>query len=202
MKIYGDVISPFVRMCLVTAHEAGLKDRTEFVKTAVKPNEVNADLQKLSPIAKIPVLETDHHHAIHDSRVIMEYLAHVSGKSNLIPDDGVKRFGVLTLLATAQGAADAAVGLRYEQFARPEDKRWAELQERLKTRVLASLDDVESRWSAGLGDINVGTIGMACMLGYVDFRHAYLNWRDGRPALAAFEKTFAARDSMQAWPLV
>lgn len=201
MKIYGDVISPFVRMCLVTAHEAGLKDRVMFVKTAVKPNEVNADLQRLSPIAKIPVLETDHHHAIHDSRVIMEYLAHVGGKSSLIPDDGVKRFRVLTLLAMAQGAADAAVGLRYEQFARPEDKRWPELQERQKARVLAALDELNSSWTDSLADVTVGSIGVACMLGYVDFRHGYLNWREGRPALAAFEKNFAARDSAKAWPL-
>lgn len=198
MKIYGDVISPFVRMCLVTAHEAGLKDKVEFVKTSVKPNEVNADLQRLSPIAKIPVLETDHHHAIHDSRVIMEYLAHVGGNSSLIPDDGVKRFKVLTLLATAQGAADAAVGLRYEQFARPEDKRWPDLQERQKARVLAALDELERD---SLTDVNVGTIGVACMLGYVDFRHGYLNWREGRPSLSAFEKSFATRDSIKAWPL-
>lgn len=198
MKIYGDVISPFVRMCLVTAHEAGLKDKVEFVKTSVKPNEVNADLQRLSPIAKIPVLETDHHHAIHDSRVIMEYLAHVGGNSSLIPDDGVKRFKVLTLLATAQGAADASVALRYEQFARPEDKRWPDLQERQKARVLAALDELERD---NLSDVNVGTISVACLLGYVDFRHGYLNWREGRPALMAFEKSFAARDSIKAWPL-
>jgi glutathione S-transferase len=202
MKIYGDVISPFVRMCLVTVHEADLKDKVEFVKTSVKPNEVNADLQRLSPIAKIPVLETDHHHAIHDSRVIMEYLAHVGGKSGLIPDDGVKRFKVLTLLATAQGAADASVVLRYEQFVRPEDKRWPALQERQKIRVLAALDEIESHWQDSLADVTVGTIGVACLLGYVDFRHGYLNWREGRSALAAFEKGFAARDSMQAWPLV
>lgn len=201
MKIYGDVISPFVRMCLVTSHEAGLKNRVEFVKTSVKPNEVNAALQKLSPIAKIPVLETDHHHAIHDSRVIMEYLAHVGGKSGLIPDDGVKRFRVLTLLATAQGAADAAVSLRYEQFARPEERRWPEFLERQKARVLASLDELEGRWQDSFADVTVGTIGVACVLGYVDHRHGYLNWREGRPALATFEKLFSARDSMTAWPL-
>lgn len=201
MKLYGDVISPFVRMCLVTAHEAGLKDRLTQVSTVVKPTEVNTALQKLSPIAKVPVLETDHHHAVHDSRVIMEYLAHVGGRSDLIPDDGVKRFRVLTLMATAQGAADAAVGLRYEQTARPEEKRWPDLMERLKARIRASLDDVEAHWQDQFSAVNVGTISLACLLGYVDLRHGAMNWRDGRPNLAAFEKTFAGRDSMKAWPL-
>ncbi len=147
------------------------------------------------------MLETDHHHAIHDSRVIMEYLAHVGGKSALIPDDGVKRFRVLTLLATAQGGADAAVSLRYEQSARPEDKRWPEFHDRQKARVLATLDEVEARWTDTFTNVDVGTIALACLLGYVDFRHGYLNWRQGRPALAAFEAAFAARDSVKSWPL-
>jgi glutathione S-transferase len=201
MKIHGDVISPFVRMTLVTAHEAGLSARVQLVKAHTKMHEANLELQKLSPIGKIPILETDHNHAIHDSRVIMEYLAHVSGRSDLIPDDGVKRFSVLTLQSTAIGVADAAVLLRYELAQRPEDKRWPEYIARLQTRVLASLDEIEANWLKSLNDIHVGTISLACVLGYVDFRHGALNWRQGRPGLAAFAETFSARDSMKAWPL-
>ncbi|MFO1034784.1 MAG: glutathione S-transferase family protein [Hyphomicrobiales bacterium] len=201
MKVYGDIISPFVRSCMVTAHEAGLADRVTLEKTAVKPDQVNQALQKLSPIGKIPVLETDHGHAVYDSRVIIEYLAHVSGNTSLIPDDGAKRFPALTLMAAAQGAADAAVALRYEQAARPEDKRWPEYADRLKARILATLDDIEHNTAASLAAVNVGTICLACMLGYIDFRHAYLTWREGRPKLSAFEKGFAARPSMKAWPL-
>ena len=201
MKIYGDVVSPFVRMCLVTAHEAGLKDRVVFVKTSVKPQEVNPDLRRLSPIAKVPVLETDHGHGVHDSRVIMEYLVHVSGETDLLPHEGVKRFRILTLQAMAQGAADAAVSLRYEQAVRPEDKRWPELQERQKQRLRDTLDDLEGSWAETLRETTLGAISTACMLGYIDFRHAYLDWRTGRPGLSSFEKDFAARASMKAWPL-
>jgi glutathione S-transferase len=201
MKIYGDVVSPFVRMCLVTAHEAGLAGKLNLVHTSAKMAEVNKALEKLSPIGKIPVLVTDHNHAIHDSRVIMEYLAHISGHSELIPDDGVKRFGVLTLQSIAIGAAEAAVALRYEQAQRPEAMRWPEFMARLTTRVSAALDDVEANWSNGLQEVHVGTIALAVMLGYVDFRHGTMNWRTGRPKLAAFEKDFAARACMRAWPL-
>lgn len=201
MKIYGDVISPFVRMCLVTAHEAGLKDRLEFVKTNVKPQDVNPVLRRLSPIAKVPVLETDHGHGIHDSRVIMEYLVHVGGKSELLPHEGVKRFRILTLQAVAQGAADAAVSLRYEQAARPEDKRWPEFLERQKKRVLDSLEDLEQNWSDTLKELSLGSICTACFLGYVDFRHDYLAWRQSFPHLAEFERQFASRESMKAWAI-
>ena len=68
MKILGDVISPFVRACLVTAHEVGLKDKVSLVATSVKPMTSNVDLTKLSAIGKIPVLVTDHAHPVHDSR--------------------------------------------------------------------------------------------------------------------------------------
>jgi glutathione S-transferase len=202
MKIHGDVISPFTRMCLVTAHELGLKDNVQLVHAAVKPAEVNAHLAKLSPIGKIPVLETDHHHAIYDSRVIMEYLAHNAGAKNFIPDDGVKRFRVLTLLALAQGISEAAVSKRYEQVQRPEGMRWAEYKARLKTRIETGLDEIELHWLDALGDVHAGSVAVACMLGYIDYRHDALNWRSGRPHLTAFDKRFSERMSMKAWPLV
>lgn len=201
MKIYGDVISPFTRMCLVTAHEVGLKDKVKLVQTAVKPAEVNEHLEKLSPIGKIPVLETDHGHAIYDSRVIMEYLAHHAGEDHFFPDDGVKRFRVLTLLSLAQGTADAAVAMRYEQVQRPEEMRWPEYRFRLKARIEAGLDDIERNWQEVLTEVHAGSVAVACMLGYVDFRHEILNWRNSRPQLTAFAKRFDERMSMEAWPL-
>ena len=114
MKIYGDIISPFVRMSLVCGHEAGLGDKVTLAETKVSPSDANASLVAMAPLGKIPVLVTDHGHAVYDSRVIMEYLCHVAGNSTLIPDDGVKRFRVLTLQALAQGMGDAAVAYRYE----------------------------------------------------------------------------------------
>jgi glutathione S-transferase len=201
MKIHGDVISPFTRMCLVTAHELGLKDQVKLVATVVKPAELNPFLTKLSPIGKIPVLETDHGHAIYDSRVIMEYLAHHAGEKNFIPDDGVKRFKVLTLLALAQGIADAAVSKRYEQVQRPETMRWTEYRTRLKARIEDGLNDIEANWMESLHDVHVASVAVACMLGYIDYRHDALNWRSGRPHLEAFAKRFNSRLSMEAWPL-
>jgi glutathione S-transferase len=201
MLIHGDVISPFVRMCLVTAHEVGLKDRVQLAATAVKPAEVNAALSRLSPIGRIPVLETDHHHPIYDSRVIMEYLAHVAGNRSFIPDDGVKRFRVLTLLALAQGVAEAGVNLRYELAQRPEGAQWPAYAERLRARIAAGLDDMEQQWHDVLHGVNAGSVAAACALGYLDFRHQALSWRTGRAKLKAFGDNFNMRESMKAWPV-
>ncbi|HEY5364080.1 MAG TPA: glutathione S-transferase N-terminal domain-containing protein, partial [Aestuariivirga sp.] len=60
MKLYGSLNSPFVRMSMVTAMECGLGLKVQLVNTGVNPVEAHAALEKLSPIAKIPVLETDH----------------------------------------------------------------------------------------------------------------------------------------------
>lgn len=201
MKIHGDVISPFVRMCLVTAHEVGLKSKVSLAAAAVKPMEVNTALEKLSPIGRIPILETDHGHAVYDSRVIMEYLAHVGGSAEFIPNDGVKRFRVLTLLALAQGIAEASVALRYELAQRPASAQWPEYAERLRKRIAAGLDDVEAHWQDALAAVSAGSVALACALGYLDFRHGALNWRDGRPKTSAFAEAFNARDSMKTWAL-
>jgi glutathione S-transferase len=201
MRLHGSVISPFTRMCLVTAEEVGLHNAVSFVPAEVKPAEQNDVLARLSPMAKIPVLETDHGRAIYDSRVIMEYLAHHAGDTHLFPHEGVKRFHVLTLLALAQGTCDAAVAKRYEQVQRPEAMRWPEYRARLRLRIEQGLDEIEQNWMADLAGVTAASIGVACMLGYIDFRHDALKWRSSRPQLTAFAARFNKRMSMEAWPV-
>ena len=200
MKLHGDLISPFVRMAMVTAHEAGLSGKVALVKTSAKPQETNAALVALSPIGKIPILETDHGHKLYDSRVIMEYFCHVGGSTTLLPHEGVQRFHVLTGLALAQGMADAAVALRYETFARPEALRWPEMISRGQHRIIACLDEMEASVDS-LSPVTLASIAAAVALGYLDFRHGALPWRNGRPKLSAFGEKFGERDSMKATAL-
>jgi glutathione S-transferase len=201
MKIHGDIISPFVRMCMVCAQEAGLGDKVALAETKVSPVEANSNLVPVAPLGKIPVLVTDHGHAIFDSRVIMEYLCHVAGNSTLIPDDGVKRFRVLTLQALAQGMGDASVGYRYETGVRPKELQWQGWISRQRERVQASLDDLDKNWSATLSEVNVGSIGVAVVLDYIEFRMPDWAWADGRKNLKAFHDAFSKRPSMTNNPL-
>lgn len=196
MKIYGDLISPFVRMTMVTAHEVGLGSKVEHIVEAVRPTEVNARLSALSPIGKIPILETDHGHGIFDSRVIIEYLAHVAGNAEVIPDEPVKRFKVLTLQALGQGLSDSAVAYRYETGVRPKGLQWEDWMTRTVTRINAALDDLDRNWGDTLASVNAGSIAAAVSLSYLDFRLGDLGWRNGRPALQAFHEQFSRRDSM------
>lgn len=196
MKLYGDLLSPFVRMSMVTAHEVGLGSRVEHIVENTNPAKVNERLAALSPIGKIPILETDHGHGVYDSRVIMEYLCHVAGNTALIPNDGVKRFRVLTLQALGQGMADAAVAYRYEVAARPKGLQWEDWMTRALARIHAAQDDVEANWMDSLSEINVGSIAVGVTLAYIDFRMPDFGWRNGRPKLAAWHEGFCKRDSM------
>jgi glutathione S-transferase len=183
-------------MCLVTAHECGLSGKLEHVREAVTPTQANPKLTALSALGKIPILETDHNHPIYDSRVIIEYLAHVAGNITLIPDDGVKRFRILTLQALSQGLADVCVAYRYETAARPQGLQWTDWMARTEQRINAAMDDMDRSWQAELADVTAGTIAIAVALAYIDFRLPDFNWRDTRPRLGAFHEKFSARVSM------
>lgn len=199
MKLHFNPASPFVRMVRIVAHEAGLEGEIELVATgAITPIEPHAAVTADNPLGKIPALVTDHGHALYDSRVICEYLAHRGGLGDFIPDEPVRRFRVLTLQALGLGIADAGVAWRYEMVMRPEALRWEKWADRQKTRIVSALDEVEAHWRDSLGHVDVGTVSLAAALGYLDFRFADWAWRGGRPALAAFFDGFAGRPSMKA----
>jgi glutathione S-transferase len=196
MKLHGVYHSPFVRMTMVTAIECGLGDKVQSAPVMLKPQEVDANLAALSPIGKIPVLEREDAHALYDSRVIMEFLCNEAANTTLLPTSAQQRFRVLTTLALAQGIAEAAVNLRYETFARPEEKRWPELVERQKARLVAGLDELEREGNDILQGVTLASIAAACTLSYIDLRELYAEWRTTRPLLAQWHKAFCARESM------
>jgi glutathione S-transferase len=196
MKLHGALNSPYVRMSMVTALEVGLGLRVQLVGADLTFTKTDPQLEKLSALGKVPVLETDHGHPLYDSRVIMEYLCHSAGNKALLPDDGVKRFRILTLLALAQGLSDAAVALRVETAQRPKGLQWTELMDRLKSRINACLDELETHWNDGLNEVNLGSIATACSLAYIDYRHGWLNWRKDRANLDQFLAKFNTRESM------
>lgn len=197
MKIHGDIVSPYVRICLVTAHETGIGDRLELVATDVRIATANEPLARLSPIAQIPVVMTDDGHVLHDSRVIVDYICHVSDNRALLPTEGPARFRVLTLQAIGQGIADAAVSYRNEIAQRPQALHWQAWLDRLQLRIDTALDALERSWASELGETTVGSIAVAVALSYLDYRFGHWAWRHQRPGLAAFHERFAIRPSME-----
>jgi glutathione S-transferase len=195
MKLFYSQTSPFVRKCLVTAHELGLAQRLELVPAV--PHPVNRDRSVVlrNPLGKIPTLVTDAGEAFFDSRVICEYLNGL-GDGHLLPATGAARFAILTDQALADGLMDAAVLARYESAVRPESLRWPAWTGGQMEKVTSALSDFERRAAAWEDRMDLGVIALGCALGYLDFRYADIGWRERSPSLARWYEPFAARESM------
>ncbi|AQZ35570.1 glutathione S-transferase [Pseudomonas sp. LPH1] len=201
MQLIYAAASPFARKVRVLAAETGLLDRIELLDTAVLPTTLNERVNALNPLGKIPVLLTDDDQVLYDSRVICEYLDTLHAGAKLLPS-GAARWQVLRLAALADGLMDAALLARYERGVRPAELQWAAWLDGQLGKVQRSLAELERQVERLQGPLDLGQIGVACALGYLDFRFADLDWRAAHPGLAAFQQTFAQRASMLASALV
>ncbi|MFJ1300891.1 glutathione S-transferase [Pseudomonadota bacterium AL_CKDN230030165-1A_HGKHYDSX7] len=197
MKIYFSPASPYVRKCLVVAHELGLADRIEKLPAAANPVTRDQTVVASNPLGKVPTFLTDAGEALYDSRVICEYLdAEAGGK--LFPRDGRARWHALTQQSLGDGLLDAALLARYETALRPAELRWEGWLKGQMEKLASSLGRIEQQ-AADLGDrVDIGTITFGCALGYLDFRFAEYGWRDAHPLTARWFEQFNARPSMQA----
>ncbi len=197
MKLFYSAASPFVRKCLVAADELGLRGRVELVPAAAHPVNRDQAVVAHNPLGKVPTLITDEGSVIYDSRVICDYL-NALGDGRLCPRDGPQRFDVLVTQSLADGIMDAAVLARYETAVRPEPLRWNDWLEAQLAKVSSGIDTLETRAAAFDDRVDLGTISLACALGYLDYRFSSLGWRDRHPKGAAWFGRFATRPSMVA----
>jgi glutathione S-transferase len=199
VKLFHSPASPYVRKVLVCAIERGLFDRIEIVAAAASPINPDKSIKAHNPTGKIPTLVTDDGMAIYDSRVICEYLDSLGRAPKLFPARGAERWAALVLQALADEVLTAAVNNRYENVLRPAEKRWSEWSAGQLGKITGALDKLDALHIKHLGaHRNIGTIAVACMLGYLDFRYADLDWRTGHPKLAAWYAKASKRPAMKA----
>lgn len=177
--------SPYARKIRIAADLLGLADRIEIV--AADASDPADSLRAQNPLGKIPTLVLEDGASLYDSRVIAEYLDHLSGGGRLIPA-GPVRFEALRLQALGDGINDAALLIRYE-ITRPEALRHAEWIALQQGKIDRALDALEA--APPEGPINIGQIAVACALGYLDLRFEGA-WRAARPRLARWLADFAA----------
>lgn len=194
MKLHYSPSSPFVRKVMVAAHEKGLVDRIALTSPATM---ANGELRLDNPLEKVPCLIDDDGRALYDSHVIVDYLDSIGSGPALTPAEPKARVAVLLLHALADGLMDAGVACIGE-LRRPEALRWEDNVARQKGKMARALDALEAQ-AASLGDrVDIATISVGCGLGYTDFRYGDMNWREGRPKLAAWYERFSKRPSMVA----
>ncbi|SFQ17548.1 glutathione S-transferase [Variovorax sp. 770b2] len=197
MKIFHSSASPFVRKCMVVAHELGIADRIEKLPSAAGPVKRDATILPKNPLGQVPTFLCNDGQVLYDSRVICEYLD-ATHSGALFPADGTERWARLTELALADGMTAAALLARYETMLRPEPLRWNDWTEGQLAKVRTGLEWLETA-APSFGDrVDIGTIAFGCALGYLDFRFPSVGWRADAPNTAKWFEVFNQRASMQA----
>ena len=185
MRLYYSKTSPFARKVLACAIARGIEDQI----TLLPAHGEDAELSSHNPLGKMPCLITDDGLALYDSRVICEFLDTVGNVFPMFPGHG-QRFRALRFQALGDGICDAAVLARGEQ-GRPADPARQGVIGLQKGKITRSLAVLEADLPSS--HVDVGSIAVACALGYLDLRFAADHWRAGHPGLAAWAATMAAQ---------
>ncbi|WP_455910961.1 glutathione S-transferase [Pseudomonas putida] len=197
MTLFHNPASPFVRKVRVLLIETGQQDRVALQGCMPTPVNPDAQLVHENPVGKIPALRLADGSALHDSRVILDYLDHQHVGNPLIPRDGSARWRRLTLASMADGIMDAAVLVRYETAMRPAEKHWDQWLDEQRNKIRRTLAELEADAIAELAShFDIASISVACALGYLDFRHPDLQWRAANPQLADWYAKVSQRPSM------
>jgi glutathione S-transferase len=186
VKLYYSPTSPYVRKVVACAIILGLDGRIE--RLATNPHESPDDLLADNPLSKVPCLVTDDRLSLFGSQLICEYLDSVGDELQLFPAQGAPRWRALKFQSLGDGILDAAVPWRGEQ-ARPREEARDVQMARYRDVIARAVDTLERDPPHKIVDI--GSITVACALGYLDFRFASYPWRPGHPRLAAWYEAFA-----------
>ena len=123
MILHWSPRSPYVRKVMITAHEPGLADRLQIVRTVVGGAEPHRALMTQNPLGKIPTLVLEDGTVIFDSPVICEYLDTLHDGPKLFPR-WPERLTTLRRLALGDGMLDIALAWLSERL-RPRERQSA-----------------------------------------------------------------------------
>jgi glutathione S-transferase len=196
MKLHWSPRSPFVRKVMIVAHEVGLLDRLDCVRTVAASTKPHLELMRDNPLSKIPTLVLDDGTVLYDSPVICEYLDQLHDGAKLLPASGAARFSALRQQALGDGFLDFLLLFRAERERQhPSDPHLKSFATK-RSACLAALDQEAAALESSA--FSLGHIAVGCALSYLDFRFAAEDWRTGHPRIAAWHAVFAARPSVRA----
>ena len=183
MKLIGSLTSPYVRKVRIVLAEK----KIEYDFVIDSPWLADSKVPNLNPLGKVPVLVLDDATPLFDSRVIVEYIDHVTPNNKLLPAPNRERTEVKRWEALADGICDAAA-TAFLEAKRPPAQQSSDWIERQRSKIAKSLEFMaeelgEKPFCFGthfsLADISVGAA-----LGYLSFRFADINWQEDHPNLA------------------
>lgn len=187
VRLLMSAASPFARKCRIVIRERGLMGIEETPVDAYAAPDL---LIRANPLSQVPVLVLDDGSSLFDSPLICAFLDTLGSGPALAPGND---FPALRRQAVGDGVAELAVKLRQDQV-RPDHQQSPDAQARLRAGINRALDAAEAGHRPA-DRFDIGEIALVCALAYVDFRHADLAWRDGRPNLTALAERLERRQS-------
>lgn len=139
MKLVGRMLSPFVRRVAATLNLYGHEWESWPLSTVTDM----AEIMRVNPVGRVPVLYLDSGEALVDSAAILDHLDEQAGAGALTPRAGAERRAVMQAVAIGLGAAEKTVAAIYEGQRRPEALRWPEALAKLQAQAaggFAALD--------------------------------------------------------------
>ena len=194
MKLVTSLTSPYGRKVRVVL----LEKKIPFQLRVENPWLPDSPVASLNPLGKVPVLVLEDGVSVFDSRVIVEYLDHVSPVAHLIPTEPKSRMMVRGVEALADGVTDAAVAVFLEKKRAPgqQSSDWLAMQEKTLFRGLEALSEAlgEKPWYLG-NSMTLADVACGCMLGYLGLRFPEIDWRTTHANLARLADKLATRAS-------
>lgn len=195
MKLHWSPKSPYVRKVMICAHELGVTNQLELVRSVAAMLKPNERLMQDNPLSKIPTLVLDDGSTLFDSVVICDYLNDLA-QGSLFPKDGAAKWQALRWHAFADGLLDGLILWRNE---REREQALSTLIDAFEFKTRASLKqfDVEAL-ALDAASFGIGHITLCCALGYLDYRFDALGWRTLAPRLANWYANMRERPSIKA----
>jgi len=194
MKLIIAKPSPYARKARIALIEKGIP----FEVVVDNPWQPDTGITSANPLGKVPALVLDDGSAIHDSKVIVEYLETLDRAPHLLPRTKELWIRHKMIEAVADGICDAIVLAVIEQRRAPEKRSadWVERQHRKVEAGTAELSNMlgKRQWFTDAG-MALGDIATVCALEYIDFRYPQFDWRRAAPNLIPLQERLSQRPS-------
>ncbi len=198
MQLFYTPLAGYVHRIEIVGRETGLWDDLTLVPT--NPFESPEALVTANPLSKVPTLIRDDGVPMFGGPVIYEYLDSLHDGAKLYPRDSAARWDALRLFGLSEGMFDAA-DLRVVELRRPEGEKSPFWIDRYQAAVDRCLDRLEQEAVAFEG-FHIGLVSIAGALLWFDWQRKHrgnqVDWRPGRPTLAAWVETVRERPSFRA----